>query len=452
MRPLRSTSLRLAAAYAAVFAVAVAVLAVVTVTTTRTALRRELDRRIQAEVTALVQEYRIEGMEGVVQAVRERDSTPGALNYGLQGPHGEPLVGRLADVAAPVGWSTQVIRETDDNDVDHVRVLVVSLWDRRLLVGQNLERISRLYGLVLRAFVWAFFGVILLGGAVGLALSRDVERRFAEISAAAQAIIDGDMARRIPLKGRGDDLDAVAATLNRMLDRIGALMGTVHQVSSDIAHDLRTPLTRLRQKLEASLRAVSQAERTATVEAALQDMDAILEIFAALLRIAQIEGGARRAGFRSVDLGQVAAAVAEAFAPSAEEGGRRLEFRSEGSAFIHGDKELLTQMMANLVENGLTHTAPGAVIEIGVAAAQSGACLYVRDDGPGIPVEARGRVLDRFVRLEHSRSTPGSGLGLALVAAVARLHDAEVSLDDAAPGLIVRVSFPRRLQQLGGVS
>ncbi len=250
------------------------------------------------------------------------------------------------------------------------------------------------------------------------------------------------MGRRIPLKGTGDDFDALGATLNRMLDRIGALMDSLRQVSSDIAHDLRTPLTRLRQKLEASLGAQTEAERSAMAESALRDMDAILDMFAALLRIAQIEGGARRSGFRPVELDRIAAAVVEAFAPSAEEGGRRLSLHSDGRAPIEGDRELLIQMLANLVENGLRHTPPGASIEVSTATSDAGAVLCVRDDGPGVPVEARPRLFDRFVRLEQSRSTPGSGLGLALVAAVARLHDAEIELGDAQPGLIVRVSFP----------
>lgn len=455
--------MKLAAVYTAVFAVAVVVLGVVSVSATRTALKRELDSRIQAEALALAQEDLTEGLAGVVQAVHERDRTPGALSYGLQGPGGEPLAGRLATVSAPAGWSTLSIderrvgdrdhdgRDDDDDgldeDHDRFRVLSVPLQaGRRLLVAEDLERIAILDGLVLHAFGWTFLGVVVIGAGVGFALSRDVERRFGEMSAAAQAIIDGDMGRRIPLKGTGDDLDAVAATLNRMLDRIGALMESLRQVSSDVAHDLRTPLTRLRQKLETGLHTAAEAERIAIIEAALEDIDGILEIFTALLRIAQIEGGARRAGFRLVDLGAVAAGVVEAFAPSAEDGGRQLTLKSRGPAPILGDRELLTQMLANLVENGLTHTPPGSRIDVSVVANQDGALLHVRDDGPGVPEDARSGLFDRFVRLERSRSTPGSGLGLALVAAVARLHGAEVELQDAAPGLCVQVRFPPTLE------
>jgi signal transduction histidine kinase len=449
VRLFRSTSFRLTAVYTAAFALAVVVLGSVTIVATRTALKRELDSRIRAEALALGQENRSEGLEGVLQAIRERDRTPGTLDYGLKGADGAPLAGRLAGVTAPDGWSIVRISESPEGgeDADRVRVLAMPIGGgRRLLVGEDLERVSTLDGLILRAFGWAFLGVVVLGAGAGFALSRDVERRFGEMSAAAEAIIDGDMGRRIPLKGSGDDLDALGATFNRMLDRIALLMDSLKQVSSDVAHDLRTPLTRLRQKLEASLHAGEEAERTATVESALQDVDAILDVFAALLRIAQIESGARRAGFRDVDLSGIAAAVVEAFAPSAEEGGRRLSYQSGGPLLVHGDKELLTQMLANLVENGLTHTPSGASIEVSTAAAGGDVALSVQDDGPGVPPQSRTKLFERFVRLENSRSTPGSGLGLALAAAVVRLHDGHLALEDAGPGLRVRVRFPVRPQ------
>ncbi|MDB5448386.1 MAG: sensor histidine kinase [Phenylobacterium sp.] len=441
MKLLRSTSLRLAALYTVVFALAVLVLGAVTVAATRTALKRELDARIQSEAMALTKEYQIEGLEGVVQAVRERDRTPGALDYGVETSAGKPIAGRLAGAVSRAGWSTLRVTEAD-GDADQVRVLTLSVGGGyRLLVGENIERISVLDGVVVRAFGLAFLGVIVLGAGSGFALSRDVHRRFGEMSAAAQAIIEGDLARRIPVRGSGDDLDALATTFNRMLDRISALMDSLRQVSNDIAHDLRTPLTRLRQRLEASLLTGRGEERETAIEAALGDLDAILDTFAALLRIAQIEGGARRAAFRQVDLGSISAAVVEAFAPSAEEERRSLGLAVKQPATVEGDPELLTQMLVNLVENGLRHTPPGSSVRVSVGRGPEGAFLSVRDDGPGVPVEAREHLFDRFVRLERSRSTPGSGLGLALVAAVARLHDASVELIDASPGLEVKVSF-----------
>jgi signal transduction histidine kinase len=445
----RSSSLRLAALYTAMFALSLAGLGAVTLLATRSALSREFDGRIQAEATALAREYQTEGLNGVVQAVRERDSTPGALDYGFESAAGEAIAGRLAGSHAPLGWSTLRTREPGE-DVEALRVFATALPDgSRLLVADEIERMSRVNDVVLHGFAAAFAGVLVIGTVGGLALSRGVHRRLADISGTAEAIIDGDLSRRVPVRGSGDDLDRLAATINRMLDRISALMESLRQVSNDIAHDLRTPLTRLRQRLELDLRD-GDPRSVANLEPALQDLDAILETFAALLRIAQIEGGARRAGFQPVDLAAIAATVCEAFAPSAEEGGRTLELESEGPAETVGDRELLTQALANLVENGLIHTPPGARLRIVARRlADGGATVSVIDDGPGVPAAERGRVFDRFYRLERSRSTPGSGLGLALVAAVAKLHEARLELLDGQPGLEARLSFPAASATLG---
>ncbi|MFI4949827.1 MAG: sensor histidine kinase [Caulobacterales bacterium] len=266
-------------------------------------------------------------------------------------------------------------------------------------------------------------------------------RRLAAISGTAEAIIDGDLTRRVPVRGAQDDLDRLALTFNRMLDRIENLMESLKQVSSDVAHDLRTPLTRLRQRLEAGLSAPQETSQA--LEGALGDLDSILETFAALLRIAQIEGGARRAAFRPCDLSAIAATVVEAFAPSAEDERQALTLDAASPVQVEGDPELLTQMLVNLVENALRHAGPGA--RIVVAASQAGEAsrtLTVTDNGPGIPEIERRRVLERFYRLERSRTTAGSGLGLAMAAAVARLHGGRIDLLDAGPGLRAQVSFP----------
>ncbi|WP_372785469.1 ATP-binding protein [Phenylobacterium sp.] len=435
----RSTSLRLAGLYTTVFALAVVALGAITLFSTRHALSEQFDARIRAESAALVQEYRSEGLKGVVDAVHERDHTPGSLDFGLQGPSGEPLAGRLATTRAAMGWS--LLRRGGQAREEPVRLFAVALPDGyKLLVGDDEERIEALDGTVLRGFGMAFIGVVILGVAGGYALSGDVHRRLAAITGTAEAIIDGDLARRVPVRGSDDDLDRLALTFNRMLDRIAALMESLRQVSNDIAHDLRTPLTRLRQKLEAGLAA--PPERGPALEGALADLDSILDTFAALLRIAQIEGGARRAAFRPCDLASVARTVTEAFAPSAEEMHRALSLAAETGVIVDGDAELLTQMLVNLVENALRHAGPNTRIAVEVARRGRAATLLVTDNGPGVPEAERERLFDRFYRLERSRSTPGSGLGLALVAAVARLHGAEVELLDARPGLQARVTFP----------
>ncbi|MGH6971499.1 MAG: HAMP domain-containing protein, partial [Caulobacteraceae bacterium] len=319
-----STSLRLAALYTAAFALSVVALGAITLLSTRAALRQQFDARIEAEALALGQEFRTEGLAGVVQAVRERDRTPGALDYGLDGPSGRPLAGRLAGAKAPLGWSSLPTSRAG-GEAQSLRVLTTDLPEGyRLVVGADDERSEGLQATVLEGFVWAFAGVVLLGALGGYGLSRDVSRRLAAMTGAAEAIVDGDLARRIPVRGSGDELDRLAVTFNRMLARIAVLMERLRQVSNDIAHDLRTPLTRLRQRLEGSQAAASPHDSAQAIAGALDDVDAILETFAALLRIAQIEGGARRAAFRPLDLTTLALAVVEAFAPSAEDAGQAL--------------------------------------------------------------------------------------------------------------------------------
>jgi signal transduction histidine kinase len=436
----RSTSLRLAAFYTAAFALSVVVLGVITLLTTRATLKEQFDARIGAEAAALAQEFRTEGLSGVVQAVAERDRTPGALDYGLDGPDGAPIAGRLAGSRATPGWST--LRLSTAHGPESIRVLTTTLpGGYALRIGDDDARNDALEQTVVAGFGWAFAGVVVLGILGGLGLSYGVHRRLTAMSGAAEAIINGDFSRRIPVRGSDDDLDRLAATFNRMLDRIALLMDSLRQVSNDVAHDLRTPLTRLRQRLEASRTARTTAERMAAISGALEEVDAILDTFAALLRIAQIEGGARRAAFRPVDLTALARAVVGDFAPSAEDAGQRLTLEDGDPLAVDGDPELLTQMLVNLVENALRHAGGEAHVAVRVAAEGGGAVVSVADDGPGVPATERERIFDRFYRLERSRSTPGSGLGLALVAAVARLHGATVTLADASPGLDVRVAF-----------
>jgi signal transduction histidine kinase len=438
----RSTSLRLAALYTAAFALSVVILGAITLVTTRAALTKQFDARISAEASALAQEFRAEGLSGVVQAVREREQTPGALDYGLEGPRGEPLAGRLAGSRTPLGWS-ELPKRQSRGETESIRVLTTTLPEGyRLVIGDDDERTEALQGAVVQGFAWAFAGVVVLGILGGYGLSHNVHRRLAAMSGAAEAIIDGDLARRIPVRDSDDDLDRLAATFNRMLERIAALMESLRQVSNDIAHDLRTPLTRLRQRLEAIQSLATPAERAEATAGALDDVDAILDTFAGLLRIAQIEGGARRAAFRPIDLTALAHTVVEAFAPSAEDAGQSLWLAGDEPLLVEGDRELLTQMLVNLIENALRHAGASAQVWVRTARHGEAVLLAVADNGPGVPEAERQRIFDRFYRLERSRSTPGSGLGLALVAAIARLHGAAVSLADAGPGLEVSITFP----------
>lgn len=443
---LQSSNTRLAALFTAAFALSVVLLGVVTLLSTDATLRRQFDSRVRAESTALVRELNTEGLEGVVRAVQERDRMPGGLDYGLFSPMGKPVAGRLATrlaVQGPQpGWSSLKIVDWRGTP-ETIRVLTTPLpGGYRLLVGDDDEFSKALQGTLLRSFTWALAGVVVLGILGGWGFSVGMRRRLANMTGAAEAIIQGDLDRRMPVRGSADELDRLGVAFNRTLDRISALMDSLRQVSNDIAHDLRTPLTRLRHKLEATRTFADPAERAEAVESALRDVDAILETFSALLRIAQVEGGARRAGFRPVDLSTLGRTVVEAFAPSAEDAGQALTFEGEPELVVDGDRELLTQMLANLVENALRHAGADARIVVRVWRRGGGGGLSVTDNGPGVPEPERAWVFNRFYRLERSRSTPGNGLGLALVAAVARLHGAIVSLADAGPGLDASIAFP----------
>ena len=436
-----STSLRLAAVYTAGFAVAVALLGLTTILSTRAALTQQFDDRLKAEKFAVLDGYRKHDLRGLQREMAEAGGGPNALLFGVQTESGAPIQGPLAGLRAPLGMSNT--RFPLGGKSERLRVMTEDLDGRyRLMVGDKSDRIEALSERVLWGFGLAFAALLALGIAAGFALSRAVQRRLDAISGAAEAIIDGDFGRRVRVEGGRDDLSRLAVTINRMLDRIGVLMDSLRQVTSDVAHDLRTPLNRLRQRLERSARQAEDPAHRAEIEGALRDVDAILVTFAALLRISEVEAGARRAAFKPVDLQALARAVAEDFAPAAEDTGHRLAFTGGPPVWIEGDAELLTQMTVNLVENALRHTPQGCTVRLQAAEAEGAAALVVADDGPGVPDVERARLFDRFYRLERSRSTAGSGLGLALVQAVARLHRGEASLADAAPGLQATVQFP----------
>jgi signal transduction histidine kinase len=322
-----------------------------------------------------------------------------------------------------------------------VRVLARRLPDGTLLaVGEDTGRIEEATEAISFALWWALGLTLALGIAGGLVLSSGFLRRVDGIARTAEAIVDGDFEKRIPERGTQDDLDRLARTLNRMLDRIGDLMIGMRQVSNAAAHELRTPLARLRQQLETAL---AESQPASGVELALQraiaETDGILDTFTALLRIAQIEAGTRRAGFRLIDLGNVADAIIEAFAAPVEDQGKTLVGSIAAGARIRGDRDLLIQLLANLVENASRHTPPGTHIEVGLIATPTGARLWVADDGPGVPAEEHERIFDRFHRLDRARE--GVGLGLSLVKAIADLHGAQLRVEDNRPGLRICVEF-----------
>jgi signal transduction histidine kinase len=450
-RTLRTARFRLAALYLAVFAASALVLGAAVYLAARSELQQQMSARIRAETDFLQGESRAGGLDRLLAAVRSRGRGASALDYLVQGRDGVHLAGEMPVVQTlQPGWATiEVPVASEDNGrPEQVRALVSSLGDGTLLaVGDDLSRIGEVEEAVANAFSWTLGLGALLGVGGGVVVSRAFLARVDVIARTAEAIIGGDLGRRVPLRGTGDDLDRLAGTLNRMLDRIGVLMESLRQVSSDVAHDLRTPLSRLYQRLEhARAHAASVADYEAAVDGAVREAEGLLAIFSALLRIAQVEGASPRAGFRDVDLSAVMESVADAYRPDAEEAGHRLAATVEPGIVVHGDQELLTQAAANLVENALRHTPSGTRIVVRLSGGQAaGCCLAVEDDGPGVDAQDLPRLADRFYRGERSRTTPGNGLGLSFVAAVAALHGAALHLEAGTPGLRATLRFQSRL-------
>ena len=447
-RLLRTASFRLVALYVAVFAVSALVLGAAVFLAVRSALQQQATTRIELEATLLREEFRGGGLDHLVAVVRSRGRGISALDYLLQNRRGVHLAGEIPAIPTLTpGWAILDVTDTseDGGQPERVRALVSDIGDGLLLaVGDDVGRVTEVEEAVITAFLWTvgLAGVLGIGG--GVLLSRAFLNRVDAIVRTAEAIIGGDLARRVPVRGTGDDLDRLARTLNRMLDRIAVLMDSLRQVSSDVAHDLRTPLSRLYQRLEeARAHAGSVCEYQVAIEGAVCEAEGLLETFSALLRIAQIEGASPRAGFRDVDLSALAEGVADAYRPDAEQADHRLEAVITPGVVVRGDQELLTQAVANLVENALRHTPTGTRIGVRLSAHRDrGASLSVSDDGPGATAEDLPRLTRRFYRGEHSRTTPGSGLGLSLVAAVAELHGAALTLEDAGPGLRAGLRFP----------
>jgi signal transduction histidine kinase len=440
-RFLRTTSFRLAAIYLLLFMTSAIILGAVVFWKTQETLTQQIETRVRTAAGHFADEFAIAGVQGIVARAAEYGPGAGSLDYLVQSPEGTRLAGEIPVVGSQRGWLRLTAEERG-------RAKPVLAFAEELpggvviAVGDDLRHVQEAEEAVLLAFAWGIGATMLLGVGSGVWLSRLFLSRVDTISRTAEAIIGGDLAQRVPLRSTGDDLDRLAETLNLMLDRTEYLMESVRQVTNNIAHDLRTPLSRLGQHLEdASARARSADDHQRALDRAKAEVDALLDTFAALLRIAEVEAGAQRAAFRRVDLSNVAATVAEAFTPSAEDEGRTLVADVAPGNFVHGDRELLTQMLVNLVENALRHTPQSTRITLALRNENGRAVLLVEDNGPGVPETEVEHVLRRFHRLDQSRTTPGSGLGLSLVAAVAEPHGAELRLTDAGPGLRVSVRF-----------
>jgi signal transduction histidine kinase len=309
-----------------------------------------------------------------------------------------------------------------------------------VVVAVDSEWIERVEGVVIIIFTLAFIGSLVVGAGGAVILGSYLQRRLNSISSSAEAIIAGDIRRRIPVSLRHDEFDQLAVTLNRMLDRIEGLLENLQQVSSDIAHDLRTPLARLRNHLE---RGALASNDEAIITEAIRQVDEVLSLFAAILRVAEVESGETRRFFERVDVTALLNEVAESFSLAFEDVGRTFLWSIDPNLVVEGDRDLLAQAMINLVENAQRHTPEDTIVRMSAVSAGDLVSLQVVDDGPGVPKSDLARITKRFARLESSRNTAGHGLGLSLVSAVAKLHGGRLILRSTKSGLSATIEIPK---------
>jgi signal transduction histidine kinase len=446
---LKSASFKLTAAYAGLFALSVGALAAVTYFSVTAELSREFEGRIMAESSALKADYQAGGVRQVLRAIsdRQRGKLTDGLDFTLFDAGGRHLFGTLPAMACSQGWTTLIGPPDGDEPPGEMEKLGVYITPLPgglcLLVGDDRGDVENFGSVILKTFGWVSLLSLTMAIAGGIFLSSKFLKRIETINRTAEAIIEGDISRRIPRRGAPDDLDRLAATLNRMLDRTSSLTDSLRHLSNDIAHDLRTPLGRLRRELEMARNGqLSTAQYRAVIEQSVDEVDDILNMFAAILRISQIESGSRRSGFQRFCLSTLVGDVCETFGPALEEDGRTLREEVEPGLWIQGDQELVTLSLANLLENAASHTPDGATITVSLRRGQDGVQLDVADNGLGVPEDERKRIFQRFYRTETSRTTPGNGLGLSIVAAVADVHGARVTAMDNHPGLKIALAFP----------
>ena len=449
----RTTTFKLTIAYLTVFALFAAFLLGYFAWNTRRLFTEQINATVEAEVNGLADQYRLGGIRRLVRVIEGRSSEPGSSLYLVTTQAGQLLAGNVGYLPTGTleraGWLETEYRRLDDPEQQQLALVRVFQLPGgfRMLVGRDLSDRERVYNIVLAAGRWSVALVIVLGLAGGFFVTRRVLRRVDAMTETTRTIIEGDLSGRLFVGGTGDELDRLAENLNAMLDRIEALMRGLQEVSDNIAHDLKTPLTRLRNRAEEALRlAKGESDYRAALERTIEESDALMRTFNALLMIARAESGHARDDMADFDAAEVARGIADLYEPLAEEKGVTLKVDAAGPLMVRGNRELVSQALSNLADNAVKYAIlDGGAGEIMVTAQSEGerVLLSVADNGPGIAEADRPRVVERFVRLERSRSQPGSGLGLSLAAAVARLHGGELILDDNKPGLKAIIALPR---------
>jgi len=455
----RSTAFRLTLVYLIVFAFYAAALIAYFALNTGRLITEQITETVDTEITYLSAQYTSGGLRWLVLIIESRSLRPGSSLYLITAPTGQALAGNVGSLAPGVldstGWSETVYRRLDEQEnAEHsalARVVLLS-GGFRLLVGRDLEERVRMRSIITAAARGSVALVIVLGLAGGFFVTRRVLKRFDAMTETTQRIMAGDLSGRLPTAGSEDELDRLAVNLNVMLERIEALMRGFKEVSDNIAHDLKTPLTRLRNRAEEALRSGKrESDYRAALESTIEESDELIRTFNALLMIARAESGQATTPMAEFDAADIVRGVGELYDPLADDKGLALRVDVGAAMSMRGNRELLTQALANLIDNAIKYgscsaaSVNGAPAEILVSAANEGdnVRLSVSDQGPGIPAADRGHVVERFVRLERSRSEPGSGLGLSLVSAVAHLHGGELKLEDNAPGLKASLVLPR---------
>ena len=446
-RILRSASFRLTLFYAVLFVASAGVLFATVYVTATAAMQSDMAAVLRSEAYQLAEIHQRLGLSGLAEQIIRRMNfrTRGPIFYLLQSPNRRVVVGNLPGmppVEGVVDFVPQPQVPEPDIQPSKLTGFGLTLPDGSfLLVAQDANRLTDMQHAIISAFAWAAAVTLVLAIGGGLLIGSGFLRRIDTITRTSRTIMGGDLSARIPVRGTYDEIDQLIASLNAMLDRIQQLMEGVRQVSSDIAHDLRTPLGRLRQRLEdARERAKTTADYDAATEAAIAEADDLLETFGALLRIAQAEAGAQKKGFADLDLSDLVRSIAEVYQPAAEDTGHHLTYQVDDGVRLLGDRALLAQMISNLVENAVHHTPPGSQVSLSLRRSVGGFEIEVADTGPGIPQAEHAKVFDRFYRLDRSRSTAGSGLGLALAKAIAGLHGLAIRLENRNPGLAVVVT------------
>jgi signal transduction histidine kinase len=446
---LRTSTFRIAGVYLALFGGSGMALLALVFWATQSFVARQTDATINVEITGLAEHYRQTGLGGLRDVIAARSRNQRQSLYILADGLFRPISGNLDQWPAPFapdagGWFDFVFDRPGLPEGDHAaRARHLTLpGGFQLLVGRDVQDRQDILAGLRAALGWAGFAVVAIGLVGGLAMSRTTLRRVDAITRTSQDIMAGDWSRRLPVRGTGDELDRLAEGVNTMLDQIERLVDGLRGVSDNIAHDLRTPLTRLRSRLEAALAAASN-EQKKTLETSIADADHLLTLFTALLDIARAESGVLRRDMMTLDLSQVCRDVVDLYAPSAEDRGTLLTTALAPGVMLLGHRALLAQALANLVVNAVKFSPPGQTIALSLEATDAEVILTVADRGPGIPAADRERAVERFVRLDSSRGAPGTGLGLSLVKAVANLHRGRLVLADNQPGLRAILRIPR---------